>query len=104
MYFQKPTPLPENPFPPNAFHVAYQRCLALEAAAPNLKAPQHCPPPIVCARLLGHLLRLAPTSDGQGQLQRGITSATDDATLMQVARVYLNNFVRTCELQLSLSV
>ncbi|KAI9567970.1 hypothetical protein HD554DRAFT_2172717 [Boletus coccyginus] len=89
-----PTPLPENPFPQSAFHVAYQRCLALEAEARALKAPPHCPPPIVCARILGHLLRLAPAGNGQGQLQREITSATDNTVLMQVAGVYLSGFIR----------
>ena len=94
MYLQNPMPLPGNPFPQSAFHVAYQRCLALEAEAPDLKSPQHCPPPIVCARLLGHLLRLAP--NGQGQLQREISLATDDTALMQVAGAYLS-LIRACK-------
>jgi hypothetical protein len=62
-----------------------------------LKAPQHCPP-IVCARLLGHLLCLAPTGNGQGQLQREIALATDDPALMQVAGVYLS-LIRACKPQ-----
>jgi len=96
MYLQNPTPLPKNPFPQSAFHVAYQRCLVLEAEAPDLKPPAHCPPPIVCARLLGHLLRLAPAGNGQGQPQREIASAADNTVLMQVAGVYLSNFIRPC--------
>ena len=99
MYLQNPTPLPENPFPQSGLRVAYQRCLALEAGAPDLKAPRYCPPSIVCARLPGHLLRLAPTSNGQGQLQLEIASATDNVALMQVAGVYLNDFIRACEQQ-----
>lgn len=99
MYLQNPTPLPENPFPQSPLHVAYQRCLALEAETPDLKAPPHCPPPIVCARLLGHLLRLAPAGNGQGQLQREVASATDNTVLMHVAGVYLSNFIRGCKPQ-----
>ncbi|KAI6018412.1 hypothetical protein EDC04DRAFT_3068534 [Pisolithus marmoratus] len=87
-----PTPLPPNPFPGNAFYGAYERCLALEAAAPNLRGPPHCPPPIVCARLLGHLLRLA-TGNGQGQVQREITSAEDNEGLMTLAGFYLSHFI-----------
>ncbi|KIO06835.1 hypothetical protein M404DRAFT_998917 [Pisolithus tinctorius Marx 270] len=94
-----PSPLPPNPFPPNAFHVAYQRCLALEAAAPHLQVLPDSPPPIVCARLLGHLLRLAPAGNPQGQVEREITSATDDANLMKLAKHFVSNFIKACESQ-----
>ncbi|KAN0094628.1 hypothetical protein V8E55_002915 [Tylopilus felleus] len=93
-----PEPLPENPFPQSAFHDAYNQCLTLEAEARALHVAsvEGCPPPIVCARLLGHLFRLAPTGNPQGQLQREITSAhSDHVKLMQLAAVYLQNFIRT---------
>ncbi|KAI6155897.1 hypothetical protein BKA82DRAFT_4083748 [Pisolithus tinctorius] len=92
--YSMPSPLPPNPFPPNAFHVAYQRCLALEAAAPHLQVLPDSPPPIVCARLLGHLLRLAPAGNPQGQVEREITSATDDANLMKLAKHFVSNFIK----------
>ncbi|KAF8556879.1 hypothetical protein OG21DRAFT_1482659 [Imleria badia] len=90
-----PTPLPPDPFPDNPLQTAYQRCLALEVAAQaGLKPNSSCPPPLVCARLLGHLLRLAPNTNGREQVQREIMSAADDDQLMEVASVYLNGFIR----------
>ncbi|KAI6040720.1 hypothetical protein EDC04DRAFT_2893730 [Pisolithus marmoratus] len=86
-----PTPLAPNPFLESELHIAYQRCLTLEAAGSD--APQHCPPPILCARLLGHLLRLAPAGNGQRHVQREITVAADDIKLMNLARFYLSHFI-----------
>ncbi|KAI9462553.1 hypothetical protein HD554DRAFT_2126605 [Boletus coccyginus] len=92
-------PLPKNPFPGGALHDAYDQCLALEAKA-NLN-PNHiqsipgCPQPIVCARLLGYLLYLAPAGNPQGQLQREISAAKPHySKLIQLAGFYLTNFVR----------
>jgi len=94
-----PTPLPNNPFQTDKLQAAYNQCLTLEAEAPFLEPAKHlgCPPPIVCARLLGHLLRLAPPGNGQVQLQQDITSAKDHATIMQLATFYLNNFICACK-------
>ncbi|KAG6328444.1 hypothetical protein ID866_10646 [Astraeus odoratus] len=64
MYPEPSIPLLPNTFPESAFCSAYQQCLALEAVASGLKAPTHCPPPIICAHLLGHLLHLAPDGNG----------------------------------------
>ncbi|KAH7884188.1 hypothetical protein F5I97DRAFT_1669731 [Phlebopus sp. FC_14] len=94
MSVPKAIPLPTNPFPESAFGPAYKRCLDLEAAASRLKAPPGCPPPIISARLLGHLLRIAPPGNGQGQVQRDIMNASDDNALMEVASVYQNGFIR----------
>lgn len=91
-----PTPLPENPFPPSAFRVAYDQCLTLEAESSVIKPVKGYPPPIVCARILGHLLRLAPAGNAQEQLQREITSSSDHPTLIKLAAFYLNCFIRTC--------
>jgi hypothetical protein len=96
-----PTALPPNTFPPNGIHAAYQRCLDLESAAPNLQAPPGWAPPIVCARLVGHLLRLAPDGNGRGQVQREIASAIDDVNLMKLAGHYMTNFVGVCKSQYS---
>lgn len=88
-----PVPLPPNPFlKPSELYTAYQRCLALEAATSGASRP-HGPPPIVCARLLGHLLRLAPPGNGQGRVQRKITLAADDVKLMELASFYLSHFI-----------
>jgi hypothetical protein len=92
-----PTTLPPNPFPPSVLHAAYQRCLDLETAAPNLQAPPDFPPPIICARLVGHLLRLAPDGNGRGQVQLEIASAIDDVNLMKLAGHYMRNFVGICK-------
>lgn len=94
-----PTPLPPNPFPPGAFHAAYRRCLALEGEASDLQTAKTCPAPIVCARLLGHLLRLAPAGNGQTQVQRGIALTVDNVELMKLAGNYLNLIVHACESQ-----
>ncbi|KAH0833819.1 hypothetical protein J3R83DRAFT_10982 [Lanmaoa asiatica] len=89
------TPLPTNPFSPSAFRAAYNQCLTLEAEASQVVHVEGYPPPMVCARLLGHLLRLAPAGHPQGQLQRDIALAMDHVALMQVATFYLNFFIRT---------
>ncbi|KAN0092599.1 hypothetical protein V8E55_003383 [Tylopilus felleus] len=90
-----PIPLPSQLFAESSFRIAYQRCLALEGAAQaGLKPIPGYPTPLVCARLLGHLLRLAPNSNGRGQLQREITSAENDAKLMELAKMYFNSFIR----------
>ncbi|KIK26314.1 hypothetical protein PISMIDRAFT_272054 [Pisolithus microcarpus 441] len=92
-----PVPLPPNPFlKPSELYTAYQRCLALEAATSGASRP-HGPPPIVCARLLGHLLRLAPPGNGQGRVQRKITLAADDVKLMELASFYLSHFICPCK-------
>lgn len=85
---------PPNPFPLSAFHVAYERCLALESAAPSLQALPDCPPPVICARLLGHLLRLSPAGNPRGRVQREIALATDGVTLMKLAGHYMSNFIK----------
>ena len=55
---------------------------------------------MVCAHLLGHLFHLAPAGNPQGQLQRVIASAhSDHAKLTQLAVVYLQNFICTCQLR-----
>ncbi|KAI6040723.1 hypothetical protein EDC04DRAFT_1411286 [Pisolithus marmoratus] len=92
-----PTPLPLNPFPESKLHTAHQRCLALEAAASD--ASQHFLSPVLCARLLGHLLRLAPIGNGQGHVQHEITLAVDDVKLMDLARFYLRHFICACKSQ-----
>ena len=96
-----PIPLPSQPFAESSFRIAYQRCLALEdVAQAGLKPIHGYPTPLVCARLLGHLLRLAPNTNGRGQLQREITSAENDAKLMELAKMYFNGFIRACKSQL----
>ena len=93
-----PISLPSQLFAESSFRIAYQRCLALEGAAQaGLKPIPGYPTPLVCARLLGHLLRLAPNSNGRGQLQREITSAENDAKLMELAKMYFNSFIRACK-------
>ncbi|KAF8548662.1 hypothetical protein OG21DRAFT_1422719 [Imleria badia] len=89
--------LPNNPFPPSAFHVTYSKCLILEAEAmaEHVTAVEGCPPPLVCARVLGHLLRLAPAGNPQGQIQRDIALAWDQNMLMHVAALYVSNFIST---------
>jgi hypothetical protein len=96
-----PIPLPSQPFAESSFGIAYQRCLALEVAAEaGLKPIPGCPPPLVCARLLGHLMRLAPNSNGRGQLQREIASAENDTKLMELAKMHFNSFIRACQSEL----
>ena len=52
----------------------------------------------IAARLLGYLLIHAPTPHGRDVLAREITSCTDDAALFELAKLYLNHFIRCCEL------
>lgn len=91
---------PENPFPQSTFHDAHNQCLTLRRleaeadASRRVPCVEGCPLPMVCARLLGHLLRLAPVGNSQGQLQREIASAdSDHAKLMRLATLYLQNFI-----------
>ena len=87
-----PLPLPPNPFPPSSCQKAYQIILELEARAPSL--PNN---PLVSARLLGHLLRLAPHEHARDQLEREINGASGDDALISLAGHYMQTFLRTCE-------
>ncbi|KAA1470712.1 hypothetical protein DENSPDRAFT_774926 [Dentipellis sp. KUC8613] len=88
------TPLPTDPFPRSAYHRAYQRCIDLETAAPNLNYPQDSLSTLVSSRLLGHLLRLAPPGNGQGHVARDIEHAKGDDGMMRLAEFYANTFIR----------
>ena len=93
-----PEPLLGNPFPQSALHDAYNQCLTLEGEASRVPRVEGCPPPIVCARLLGHLLRMAPAGNPQRQLQREITlTDSDHAEFMRLATLYLQSFIRPCK-------
>ncbi|KAG9313332.1 hypothetical protein JVU11DRAFT_5637 [Chiua virens] len=90
-------PLPENHFLPGKIHDAYNQCLAFEAKvmASCVQPIAGCPPPIVCVRLLGHLLCLAPAGDLQEKLQQEITSIkSGNAKFMLLGVFYLNNFIQ----------
>ncbi|KAF8548542.1 hypothetical protein OG21DRAFT_750312 [Imleria badia] len=93
-----PIPLPNNPFQHGVFQEAYNQRLALQAEAEASQVAQieGCPPPIVCARVLGHLLRLAPAGNPRGQVQWDISLAkSHHAQLLQLAVHYVNSFVYT---------
>jgi hypothetical protein len=63
--------------------------------APGLEHRKKCPPPLVCARILGHLLRLAPPGNGQEQVQRDTDLAKGHNGLMDLARYYLVYFLNS---------
>ena len=85
-------------FQPSSEHYdAYVRCYNFELITP-IDAPAGYFSERVAARLLGYLLIHAPTSDGQDALAREITSCTDNVALFELAKLYMNDFIRCCEL------
>ena len=92
------TPLPLNPFLSDLSgrpYRAYQKCIDLESLAPtNLALQRSSPPGLVAARLLGYLL--VHSENGRPKLAREIINASDDATLVSLARHYIAHFVKVC--------
>ncbi|KAG8812000.1 hypothetical protein FRC17_002238, partial [Serendipita sp. 399] len=90
-----PTPLVKpNPFAYSTYRSAYQRCLDLESSLLSLDVPGGLPRPQISARVLGHLLRLAPNDNARVQVSQEINSATDEDGLMVLAYRYVFNFIR----------
>ena len=89
------TALPENEYPPGLWHDAYNRCLDFETTAhdlPELRSNARS----MEARILGYLIREAPTPQGRDCLATEITSCLDDEALSELATLYLDHFIRCC--------
>ena len=91
-----PIALPPNPFPGQPHpHQAYQKCVHLESLAPTNPVLQNTSPPgVVAARLLGYLL--VHSENGRPKLAREIIDASDNETLVSLARYYITHFVKVC--------
>ena len=89
-------PLPSNLYEGGTLlHVAYQKCLDLEAAAREIR--QSGIPPPVCARVLGQLMLQAPTDEGRANVANEISSCENNKALFELAQLYVNHFIRCCE-------
>ena len=87
--------IPENEYPPGLWHDAYSRCLDFETTArdlPEIRSNTR----FMEARILGYLIREAPTLQGRDCLAIEITSCLDDDALSELATLYLDHFIRCC--------
>lgn len=94
-----PEPLPVNLYnqrDQKEVHDAYERCLDLENRHAQVLLRGHLPV-LVCARLLGYLLRQAPTDEGRKILALEIMRCGDDKALQSLASIYDTRFRRVCE-------
>lgn len=93
-----PKPLPENQYPPDSLHFhAYERCLELERSAEG-PANKSALSSQTCGRILGHMMREAPTSVGCDNVQKEIESCATNDDLRALAQVYATNFFRICNI------
>ncbi|KAG8938888.1 hypothetical protein FRC04_007344 [Tulasnella sp. 424] len=89
-----PQPLPANDYPSDSPHFhAYERCLELERSEEKASGNSSIPPKI-CGRILGYMMREAPTSDGCDNVQREIESCESDEVLHALAHFYAMFFLR----------
>ncbi|KAI0246066.1 hypothetical protein BJV78DRAFT_1135986, partial [Lactifluus subvellereus] len=49
---------------------------------------------LVCARVLGYLIRHAPTDHGRTNISNEVMDCEDDNKLVELAQLYINNFIR----------
>lgn len=87
--------------PPNNFHLdtvqfkAYSRCQSLEDHAHSLQKDGLSP--LVCARILGYMLKYGPTEEGVVTFAMEINDCHGDSALLALADEYSDNFIRCCE-------
>ncbi|KAF8322435.1 hypothetical protein F5887DRAFT_1142921 [Amanita rubescens] len=74
---------------------AYARCKSLEERADSVQRDGLSL--LVCARILGYLLKFAPTTEGCATFAREVNSCCDDSALIALADKYTENFVRCCD-------
>ena len=74
---------------------AYARCKSLEEHAHGIQKDGL--PPLVCARILGYLLKFAPNEEGCVTFAREVINCCDDSALIALADEYSDNFIHTCE-------
>ncbi|KAG9005370.1 hypothetical protein FRB94_001594 [Tulasnella sp. JGI-2019a] len=84
-------PLPDNSFNGTLF-AAYERCRALEAAASVIHSSRLTP--LLGGRTLGYMLIHAPIEEGRTNVQEEIESCATDAKLMDLAQLYVDQFIR----------
>ncbi len=93
--------MPGRPLPANGFHAdkpefsAYARCLSLEYHASSIRRDGLST--LVCARILGYLLRYAPTNEGLVYVASEINHCADDSALILLAEKYSKHFIRCCK-------
>ena len=51
---------------------------------------------LVYVRILGYLIHYVPTNQGLKNTAKEISSCTDDSTLLDVGRIYYDQFIRAC--------
>ena len=96
-----PQPLPANQYNINTHpreHNAYAKCVAYES---NTLAGLHPVPPgvspLVCARLLGYMILYAPTDIGRENISNEVMSCPNEEYLADMAKLYIQIFLRCCE-------
>ncbi|KDQ61386.1 hypothetical protein JAAARDRAFT_190164 [Jaapia argillacea MUCL 33604] len=82
-------PLPPNDYANDSlWHRAYDRCQRLEQVSGNVDLKT------ILARLLGYMVREAPTDIGRTNISQDIIGCSDESELYILADMYMNHFVR----------
>ncbi|KAH7908515.1 hypothetical protein BJ138DRAFT_1091111 [Hygrophoropsis aurantiaca] len=86
--------LPANDYTTGRWRDAYDRCLVFEKNAASVPPPLSGPSRLVCARLLGYIIREALTDCGRDTISNEIKDCADEDALVVLATLYLNYFIR----------
>ena len=97
---QKGTPLPAKIFPLGDLHEAYQWCLEFENLVDEVVLAD-LPRRLREARVLGYMIREAPSIRGRRNVARDILACSDNGALSRLADFYINNLFLACEYGIS---
>ena len=76
-------PLPDDFYTAGLWCDAYTRCLEFEARLIQQSHPEASPTWLVCARVLGYLIRHAPTDHGCTNISNEVMDYEDDNKLVE---------------------
>jgi hypothetical protein len=91
---QLPNP---NPYPFGFWRDAYNVCLDFERRSTFHTAPASPLSPLVLSRFLGYMILEAPTDYGRTNFSNEVIACTNDVALQDLAKLYINHFLRCCE-------
>ncbi|KDR75041.1 hypothetical protein GALMADRAFT_140593 [Galerina marginata CBS 339.88] len=90
MRAQKGTPLPPNIYPSGGVHDAYERCLEFEKAVDDIPLAD-LRKRLREARLLGYMIREAPTDKGRATIAKEILECAGELESSNLANSYINH-------------
>jgi hypothetical protein len=91
------TQLPSNPYPVGLWRNAYNVCFDFEQRSTLQIASASTLSPLVLSRFLGYMILEAPTDHGRTNFSNEVIACTNDVALQDLAKLYMNHFLRCCE-------